>query len=588
MAGCYPRVEVVVRLVLAIALVAGCSDYGLFGRKPDRNDPDADAPETPVDSDAPAETCALVPAEAGPSDAEPTCAALPYVDWDVQIEAVWAGPARLTPPIVLPLDGSGRPTIVVHSADGQVHFLDGATLAATDGPVVPYDDNALAAVRSAGGDQTLLAVATYEGVVLHELIGGTSARADGLPWYVGAALFDADGDGTPEIATDGALLAADGSELGRWDTIPYGLFTAPADVDRDAVPELFGSAGVVRLPDEVAPWRGLPDGGGYAMGAFAWSGAEVRALGTDGDHLFAAAPDGEVLWSWPDTPGSFGTGAPVAVGDLHGDGTPDLVALHDREVVALGWDGDLLWTVPDGGINGGVTLADLDADGAYEVVVATSAGLRILDGATGAVLTERADVTDVGYWGGPVVADVDGDGSAEILLVGGDSPVPDHLYVLGAAEGRWARTRPVWNQTGYDPAWIASDGTLVSWPDPASHAWRAQPASDGEMPDLQPEIVEICCDAAQVQVSARFLNRGPVTASAGATLRLHARTGSGWAEVASASINAQVGPGQGSPGVVLTVPIAAWGDVQALEVVAAGDECDEINDRVVLPAACAP
>ncbi len=67
---------------------------------------------------------------------------------------------------------------------------------------------------------------------------------------------------------------------------------------------------------------------------------------------------------------------------------------------------------------GGMSMADLDADGRYEVIHWSENGLRILEGATGSVLAENVDVTTRALASEPVIADVDGDGSAEIVITG--------------------------------------------------------------------------------------------------------------------------------------------------------------------------
>lgn len=92
--------------------------------------------------------------------------------------------------------------------------------------------------------------------------------------------------------------------------------------------------------------------------------------------------------------------------------------------------------------------------------------LRILDGPTGNVLFETCNTTGT-FFENPVVADVDGDGHADLV-------VPSNAYssltcnggkttgirVFGDDEGRWVRTRRVWNQHAYHVTNVEDDGTI--------------------------------------------------------------------------------------------------------------------------------
>ena len=186
--------------------------------------------------------------------------------------------------------------------------------------------------------------------------------------------------------------------------------------------------------------------------------------------LRAAEAELEQMWSWQPPGEQFD--ASVGVGDLNGDGRPELVCggIHGS-VTVLDYAGNLMWTwsqretisaaptVADvhpnpgpevlvmtnmgmvyalaGGDGqelwqyklsghirwacGGIAAADLDGDGTPELVVSDSA-LR--------AVALRGDGTELwrfeqegGFSGAPTVADLDGDGRPEVLLSGAKDTV---------------------------------------------------------------------------------------------------------------------------------------------------------------------
>ena len=165
----------------------------------------------------------------------------------------------------------------------------------------------------------------------------------------------------------------------------------------------------------------------------------------------------------PDTSGTFGWGGGLALGDMNGDGSPELaygasVFSTTGGVLTKLWDGAngsggghtqalsyFVDVTGDGNLelqagntvydaNGGVVwyrddlsdgftaVGDLDEDGAPEVVLVVNQ-VWILEGSTG--VTELGPVPIPGnYVGGPpTVADFDGDGSPEVGVAGGQAYV---------------------------------------------------------------------------------------------------------------------------------------------------------------------
>ena len=146
-------------------------------------------------------------------------------------------------------------------------------------------------------------------------------------------------------------------------------------------------------------------------------------------EVLAYRGDGTLLWTADINAYDLPPSTP-AVGDLDGDGTPDVFliagAWEDARAIALdGETGTQLWntplTVPSqfDPLGCGVSLADLDGDGFAEAVI----GPIVLDGATGHVLGEGKDSWGTAYsWSSvdedapySVIADLDLDGEQEVI-----------------------------------------------------------------------------------------------------------------------------------------------------------------------------
>jgi hypothetical protein len=136
------------------------------------------------------------------------------------------------------------------------------------------------------------------------------------------------------------------------------------------------------------------------------AGALVILSGDDGtEELLATEPGGYAPM------GASG----VALGDLEGDGVPEIVYFsRDSRVVAVHADGSLVWRSEASttlwSYHGAPAIADLDGDGLAEVVAGKAildhTGLRVGNGTAGWG----------GWYGIPVVADLDGDGQQEVVV----------------------------------------------------------------------------------------------------------------------------------------------------------------------------
>ncbi|QVL32212.1 DUF4331 family protein [Telmatocola sphagniphila] len=144
---------------------------------------------------------------------------------------------------------------------------------------------------------------------------------------------------------------------------------------------------------------------------------------------------------------NFGTNISVAVGDVNGDGIPDIITAPGVGAPAniRVYDGNTgqqlkgtigsFYAFPPsftGGVN--VAVADLNNDGHADIIVSQESGgseVRVFDGATGALL-ETLDPFG-GFQGGARVAaaDVNGDGTPDIIIGAGPSAGPRVVVYSG-------------------------------------------------------------------------------------------------------------------------------------------------------------
>lgn len=165
-----------------------------------------------------------------------------------------------------------------------------------------------------------------------------------------------------------------------------------------------------------------------------------------------------------------------ALGDLDGDGVPEIVAATATNLIAFHADGSTYWTSPAAvqTSSNAISLADLDADGDVEIIFAGAVfddqGALLWQGTT-SYLNTAADLDDDGdlevitggsayhhdgglYWsiadsqGHPHVADLDVDGTPEVMFVGSSG------ITIVEADGTPVVTNQVSNLAQWRPAAI--------------------------------------------------------------------------------------------------------------------------------------
>ncbi len=416
-------------------------------------------------------------------------------------------PIAESSPVVATLDGSG-PAVVVGDRSGFLyayHLADGTPVSGwpVDDGGIPIDSSP-SVLAGAGGDDDVFVGA---GNAADPGQGGYLAfRASGaLLWYspvtdpasddqpaagVQASMTVADLQGTDSVVAGSldqeeyALDASTGAGLPGWP-----LFTADSVFSTAAVADLYGTGteDIVEGGDETSGFalgrhylqgghlRILNQDGGLicdahstqtvdsspAVGPFLAGGATGIAVGTgaffpgasDTDAVKAYDTDCDPVWS---RPLDGATTSSPALADVTGDGSLQVVEGTDNGSAGSVWvldakTGATIWQQPVvGRVIGSVVVANLSGGSSQDVIVPTTAGVEVFDGATGDELTVLSP--DLGFQNAPLVTD-DPDGDVGITVAGyngSDQGVIRHYEILGS-DGAGAVGPTSWPMFHHDP-----------------------------------------------------------------------------------------------------------------------------------------
>ena len=381
----------------------------------------------------------------------------------------------------------------------------------------------------------------------------------------GPSLADLEGDGTVEVVMGAAVFrGADGSfrwvgTRGQAKTI-WGMLSVVADLDRDGRQEVVTGVTAYRADGSIYwdQFTGSPSDDGFpAIGNFD-ADPFPEIVFSSINLIKFKQHDGTLTWSKelpPVPPGSVGsrTGGAPTIGDVDGDGIPEIGIATRSKYLVLRGDGSTLWStdITDGtsGVTGS-TMFDFLGDGTTEIVYADERYLRIYEGATGQVLFAHANPSGT-FFEYPLVADVDADGHAEIVA-GANLDIlqipKTGIRVFGSKGDAWVSARPIWNQHSYHVTNVNDDGTIPvnevrSWE--AGNTYRLNREIAGTCKWSRPDLVASLLRVSGSTATVRVGNIGADAAKAGLFLSFYdGQPGFGGTLLASTSMPDAFAPGQ--------------------------------------------
>ena len=293
----------------------------------------------------------------------------------------------------------------------------------------------------------------------------------GAGYRGGSSIADLDGDGNLEVIFMATIVSHDGAHCWTMSTGNKGAnagagtkghLSIVADINLDGKPDILAGPTVYTpRKDQTGNWvfdvlwsRSDLKDAFPAVGNFDNDANAEVVLVTSG-KVYLLDDDGQTLWSNTVT----GAGGPPTIGDVDGDGWPEVGVAGSSDYSLFETNGSAKWRVVihDASSNTtGSSIFDFDGDGRQELIYNDEQRYFVFDGPSG---LSRWDIasgsgTMTEY---PIVADINGDGETELLVV---SPTAPSIRCYGDSNHRWVATRPLWNQHTYHVTNIDDDGNI--------------------------------------------------------------------------------------------------------------------------------
>ena len=149
-------------------------------------------------------------------------------------------------------------------------------------------------------------------------------------------------------------------------------------------------------------------------------------------------------------------------------------------------------TVVDASGSTGITLFDLNQDGISEIIYQDEAKLRIMHANESLGIFESiSEITNTSSkgFGHPVIADIDNDGAAEIIVISNDGASTTNgflkIYKSGS-DTPWAPARKVWNQYAYNAVNVNEDLSIPKYQVNPASVLSGNDGIFGTADDVQP------------------------------------------------------------------------------------------------------
>lgn len=412
------------------------------------------------------------------------------------------------------------------------------------------------------------------------------------------AISDMDGDGNPEIIVGNAILKANGEirglgSLGMGATDNVGTTSFAVDLDADGTQELI-TGNAAYDPDGNVLWSNGESDGYVAVADFDSDGQGETIVMRAG-KVRLQDTDGTVLWRAAISGASAGYGGPPTIADFDGDGAPEVGVAGQSNYTVFDTDGTKLWersTTDASSGNTGSSVFDFEGDGVAEAVYADETKLWVFSGPDGSIKLQSDMHSNATWTEYPTIADVDADGHADIV-VANTAYTKSHsgFYVFEDADNSWRAGRRIWNQHAYHITNVNDDGTIpavaeLNWLEYNNFRSGDLGAGNGtSAPDLTPAQAGLCevdCDEGRIIVYVQVGNVGAQTAEAGAYVYLYGESGGAQTLLAETTLTAETPAGWYNDSIEFDLAgfdPSAW-DALAVEVVPLESECDAANNTV--------